>query len=279
MNLISRELPSQALKEDSLLKEINAFKEKMDFVPDQSNKEACIKLANESRKLFTAIEETRKIIKQPSLDEGREIDSISKSLSAKLEYFATPFWEFKKQVAGEEKLKKQQFEESLQKRIDEINQLAVKALHSTADEVKEKIDWLTALELTEGMYHRAKDALTARLEALNALKMIEEGKRNSEALVKLQKEVASKKEQEEQEERNKVKEESEEENEVMPWHFDESEELQDSNVKSTAQKIADWLDTVALGEIKSVELVNILAGEGIIVKRNNISMNEDDIPY
>ena len=267
MNMIKRELPSIAIEEEKVRNEIRKFKKLMDFIPDYENKEECIRLAKESKKLFTAIEKTRKIVKKPVIDEGREIDALSNTLKSEIEEVAKPFWDFKKKVETEEKRKKELFEEMLQKKIDYILNSTDDMMQCEIAEIEERLSEIESMDLLESMYHRTDDALKAREETIGKLKTLLDGKKSAIELERLKKEIK---------ERENKEVETIKEKEVMPW---ENKVPLEHKVKSMSEKVADWLDEVNIEEEKKQELVNILASGGILVKRNEIKISVDELPY
>lgn len=191
---------------DPIIEQVQQIKAKGDFLPDCSNdkgyeasKRFVLDITTKARK---ALEARHKEVKAPFAKAVKDIDAKKNELMSLLKEIEEPHRLAYKKVDEEEKLKKQRFEEMLQKKIEELVSFRYSLEGLTVEELQDRLMSCGEIDTCEGFYHRELDATKARAESLSAIEEAiqrreaydleqEQNKKDREELARLRQQVAT----------------------------------------------------------------------------------------
>lgn len=172
------------------------IQEKGNFLPDMSTKkgyEASKRFVlDETTPTRTKLKDAHAKGKAYWLDGGRAIDKKKNEIMDLLLEIQKPHQDAYKEFDQIEKDKKQKFEDDLQARIDVFTNYMQHSSHLSSEQITNMIQECGEVDTQEGFYHRAKDAFTARSNALDFLNDALVAAVNREAEQKAQKELYEK---------------------------------------------------------------------------------------
>lgn len=172
------------------------IQEKGNFLPDTTTSEGY-----EASKRFvldfttptrTSLDKAHKTAKAYWIAGGKNIDLKKNELMDLLVEIQKPHQDAYKEFDQIEKDKKQRFEDDLQARIDVFTNYMQHSSHLSSEQVTNMIQECGEVDTQEGFYHRAKDAFTARSNALDFLNDALVAALNREAEQKAQAELYEK---------------------------------------------------------------------------------------
>ena len=150
--------------------------------------------ARQARKVLvglrSAVEGRRKELKEPLLQQGRDIDAEAERIKGEIIALEKPIDDIiraDEKRREEERAERQRQEEAriaaIIERIEQVRRIPLAFVNATATEVDEEIHRLTDVDVTEGMGDaHAEQAKAAQVEALRTLGDMHTAKLNAEAL-------------------------------------------------------------------------------------------------
>lgn len=173
---------------------ISALKEKYALVPDVTTEQGykdCKKAAIEVSKYRINLEKKRKELKEPLLNQCKEIDSEAKRIQEEIAKVENPLKDAYKKIDDERAAREKERQDKLSAKINEIKFMPVSAISMNASEVSDLISKLDSYDCLHGFEERTQEALMERSTALNSLTEIFKQKSLLEAKEKAIKEFES----------------------------------------------------------------------------------------
>lgn len=160
-------------KFDPVIAQINQIAEEGNFAPDcsteegyQRSKRFVLDITTKARK---ALESRHKEVKAPFAQAVKDIDSKKNELMEILKRIEEPHRLAYKEVDQAEKIKKQQFEDMLEGKIQELIGFRFGLEGLTSEELEDRVMSCGEIDTSEGFYHRGLDAAKEREESLRVL--------------------------------------------------------------------------------------------------------------